>query len=62
MTTSTTATNPYASLGLAVSSATSSGANSTSGTSGNGAESLDMNSFMKLLTTCLLYTSDAADE
>lgn len=53
MTTSTTATNPYASLGLAVSSATGSGANSTSGTSGNGAESLDMNSFMKLLTTQL---------
>ncbi|OZB37436.1 MAG: hypothetical protein B7X35_04325 [Halothiobacillus sp. 14-56-357] len=53
MTTSTTATNPYASLGLAVSSATGSGATSTSATSGNGAESLDMNSFMKLLTTQL---------
>lgn len=53
MTTSTTATNPYASLGLAVSSATGSGTSSTGGTTGGGAQSLDMNSFMKLLTTQL---------
>jgi len=51
MTTSTTATNPYASLGLAVSSATGNGTSSS--TSSNGAQSLDMNSFMKLLTTQL---------
>ena len=53
MTTSTTATNPYASLGLAVSSATGSGAPSAAGTTGGGAQSLDMNSFMTLLTTQL---------
>lgn len=53
MTTSTTATNPYANLGLAVSSSTGSGTSSTGGTTGGGAESLDMNSFMKLLTTQL---------
>ena len=51
MTTSTTATNPYASLGLAVSSATGNGTSSS--TSSGGAQSLDMNSFMKLLTTQL---------
>lgn len=53
MTTSTTANNPYASLGLAVSSATGSGTSSTGGTTGGGAQSLDMNSFMTLLTTQL---------
>ncbi len=55
MTTSTTSTNPYASLGLAISSATdsSSSSSSSSGTTGGGAQSLDMNSFMKLLTTQL---------
>lgn len=51
MTTSTTATNPYASLGLAVSSVTGNGTSSS--TSSGGAQSLDMNSFMKLLTTQL---------
>lgn len=53
MTTTTTSTNPYASLGLAISSATGSGTSSTSNTTGSGAESLDMNSFMTLLTTQL---------
>lgn len=53
MTTNTTATNPYASLGLAISSATGNGASGTSGTTGGGAQSLDMTSFMKLLTTQL---------
>lgn len=54
MTTSTSATNPYANLGLAISSATPGGdASSTNKATGGGAGSLDMSAFMKLLTTQL---------
>ncbi|MHB1230070.1 MAG: flagellar hook assembly protein FlgD [Halothiobacillus sp.] len=45
MTTSTNATNPYTSLGLAIPPASTA--------AGGGTQSLDMNSFMKLLTTQL---------
>lgn len=55
MTTTSTSTNPYASLGLAISSTTgtSSSSSSSSSTTGGGAQSLDMTSFMTLLTTQL---------